>query len=413
MASPKPSPSPARPNQSFFFILGRETELSVAEIAACLADRIDPNIEPRRHGQALVLTADATIDPARLMHRLGGTVKFGRIMLTSTLDQLKTTLAKGIFESGLLTLADKVAFGISVYGDKNPLDNRAIVRLGMEIKKELRQADYAGRFVNQSESALSSVSVTKNKLIAEGGEIVLIVADQTVLIGRTEAVQDFELYSHRDYGRPGRDMIQGMLPPKLAQMMINLAQGSTEETLLDPFCGSGTVLQEACLLGFQKLIGSDTNSKAIQATRQNIDWLLEQIPNQSTHIQIENYDATKLSESITPKSIGTIVTEPYLGPIRPPRNLESIKKIRDELTDLYALTLTQFQKVLRPDGRVAMIVPCWFVGQTIIQINLVPVMRKLGFQPISFPSWSDKNPFLYHRPGQLVGREIFVLKLNK
>jgi len=35
-------------------------------------------------------------------------------------------------------------------------------------------------------------------------------------------VQDIENYSKRDYGKT-RDMEVGMLPPKLAQMMLNIA----------------------------------------------------------------------------------------------------------------------------------------------------------------------------------------------
>ena len=413
MASPKPTPQTQSLHQQYFFILGRETALSTAEIAACLGDQINPAIEPSQHGPALIVTGDLTIKPDRLMRRLGGTVKLGRIILTTTIKELKTTLAKAIFESDLLVLADKVTFGISIYGDNSALDTRAIIRLGMELKKELRSAGYAGRFVNQNEPALSSVSVTKNKLLEEGGEIVLIVHGQDILIGRTEAVQDFELYSHRDYGRPGRDMLQGMLPPKLAQMMVNLTQSPNNLTLLDPFCGSGTVLQEAYLLGFHHLIGSDSNSKAIRATQKNITWLQEQVPNKSANIRIENLDATKLSERITPNSIGVIVTEPYLGPIRPPRNHAAVEKIKSELAVLYAQALEQFKKILAPGGRVAMIVPCWFSGQTVIKMSLDTVRRDLGFELLPFPNWASQNPFLYHRPGQLVGREIYILQLKK
>jgi hypothetical protein len=38
------------------------------------------------------------------------------------------------------------------------------------------------------------------------------------------ALQDFESYSKRDYGRPARDPRTGSLPPKLAQILINLAE---------------------------------------------------------------------------------------------------------------------------------------------------------------------------------------------
>jgi hypothetical protein len=38
-------------------------------------------------------------------------------------------------------------------------------------------------------------------------------------------VQDIDAYAERDFERPMRDAFVGMLPPKLAQIMLNLAVG--------------------------------------------------------------------------------------------------------------------------------------------------------------------------------------------
>ena len=86
---------------------------------------------------------------------------------------------------------------------------------------------------------------------------------QQFSLAQTEAVQPFEQFSARDFGRPGRDDLSGMLPPKLAIIMINLAQTPLNSILLDPFCGSGTILSEAVLLGYTNLIGTDISEKAI------------------------------------------------------------------------------------------------------------------------------------------------------
>jgi len=50
-------------------------------------------------------------------------------------------------------------------------------------------------------------------------------------------VQDINAYTKRDFGKK-RDMDTGMLPPKLAQMMINIANNGKQEitSLYDPFC---------------------------------------------------------------------------------------------------------------------------------------------------------------------------------
>ena len=59
--------------------------------------------------------------------------------------------------------------------------------------------------------------------------------------------------------KPYRDMRRGMLPPKLARSLVNLAIGAkspSDMTILDPFCGTGTVLMEAMLLGTH-VVGTD------------------------------------------------------------------------------------------------------------------------------------------------------------
>jgi tRNA G10 N-methylase Trm11 len=60
----------------------------------------------------------------------------------------------------------------------------------------------------------------------------------------TIACQDIDAYTKRDTSK-SRDMVVGMMPPKLAQIMINLATEGRKEIIYDPFCGLGTILIEA------------------------------------------------------------------------------------------------------------------------------------------------------------------------
>ena len=104
-----------------------------------------------------------------------------------------------------------------------------------------------------------------NKVLEKGGELVVFVrSDTTFDLGRTETVQDFKTYRLRDIGRPRRNAKRGMLPPKLARMMINIASPKHNDTILDPFCGSGTIIHEAFLLGYKNIIGSDISEKAVR-----------------------------------------------------------------------------------------------------------------------------------------------------
>jgi hypothetical protein len=75
----------------------------------------------------------------------------------------------------LRTKVGKVQFGISVYdgGVRQDLEylDRAISPLCKSIKRELRNNEMSVRFAFNTERYLSSVVVTKDKLIEKGAEI--------------------------------------------------------------------------------------------------------------------------------------------------------------------------------------------------------------------------------------------------
>jgi len=429
----------------YFFILGNNPTLSIAEISAVfelnnVADRTGQCPAPTLMENVLILETNQKFDAQDLIKKLGGTIKIGEIAddavetrqclvsesfpsddnqtrhcLVSTDDYINEI--KKIIETKIKneTPTAKYNFGISNYTNRNI--NTKII--GMELKTWLKEKNISCRFVVSQEKTLSSVVVEQNKLLKSGVEIVILPEGK---LGYTLAVQPFKELSFRDYGRPARDDLSGMLPPKLAQIMINLAVApfikggegipSDDFVILDPFCGSGTILTEAMLMGFQNLIGSDLSRKAINDTEKNIDWVQKkflttnsQIPN----IQLHNISAPQLSQKIQPNSIDLIATEPYLGP---QRGKIDLPKIIGELTALYSAGLKEFFKVLKPGGRVVMVWPVW-EDKFFLNPNLN------GFKIAkSIPESLRNNPaikltarqtIIYGRPGQKVWREIVVL----
>ncbi|UCF50074.1 MAG: methyltransferase domain-containing protein [Thermoplasmatales archaeon] len=61
------------------------------------------------------------------------------------------------------------------------------------------------------------------------------------------------------------------LHPKIARLMVNLSSIKNNETLLDPFCGTGGILIEAGIIG-AKIIGSDIEEKMIEGCKKNLDF---------------------------------------------------------------------------------------------------------------------------------------------
>ncbi len=244
----------------------------------------------------------------------------------------------------------------------------------------------------------------------------------TVVIAKTTAVQDFADYEFRDMQRPARDLVSGMTPPKLAKIMINLCsspfkgevrRGNESSTpsnsplargrigiFLDPFCGSGTFLAEAALLGIKKICGSDVSAKAVSDSQKNIDWLKEKY-NLPQEAEIKLCDIKNIS-ACWPNKFTSIATEPYLGsPIRGELSFMQAEKMQKELSGLYEIYLKHLSSVLEKNGTLVLIVPFFFVGTQKIKITLE--LKKAGLM-------AARPPILYSRPDQKVGREIYILK---
>ena len=389
---------------TYFFILGKHPALSLAEVNARFPEA---NMDSPR-SEVCLLSSGEIEDPSKTISELGGVTKIGEILEEGQEQELQEKIL------GLLSHTPeegKFKFGISYYGKKK----LPISQLGMEIKKHLKEKGISSRFVTSRERTLSSVVVTQNKLTTKGAEIVIVEQEGKFLIGLTRAVQPFKQLSYRDYGRPQRDDHSGMLPPKLAQMMINLATGgrNKEQVLVDPFCGSGTVLTEARLMGFTHLIGADVSPQAVQDSQENLEWIKNRFDISTSSVDLYQQDATTISSLVSPESVDAIVTEPYLGP---QRGRMDIHNVVANLEDLYTQCLKEFQRILKSRGRIVMIFPTFKTGKqqfTMIHpdtsgyewVNVLPKNIKTLENDLT-----SRHTLLYGRPQQKVWREIVILE---
>ncbi|OGF25798.1 hypothetical protein A2303_07440 [Candidatus Falkowbacteria bacterium RIFOXYB2_FULL_47_14] len=395
----------------YFFVLGSNPALSVAELASVfgLAEKEEMAVGAGYcGGKVFLLETDAKIDAAALIKNLGGTVKIGVIHDESGVS---TRELLSIITPRLEPGEGKFNFGLSFYGSRKMY----LKPLGMEIKKYLRERGTVCRWVVSRETTLSSVVVEQNKLTTGGAEIVLLQKGDKVLVGRTLSVQPFKELSFRDYGRPARDDRSGMLPPKLAQIMINLARAPKDGVILDPFCGSGTILTEAALLGYKNLIGADISDKAVEDTKKNMDWIKDRFQITDYDLRISNTDAIELSRNVKSRSVDAIITEPYLGPQRGPVDIETTKK---ELTELYSKALSEFKKILALNGRIVMIWPVFHAARN--SQFITPDMKGFKiFNPIpkllranAAVELTARDTIIYGRPGQKVWREVVILEAS-
>ena len=352
------------------------------------------------------MDTEQDLDIDWLNNRLGGTVKIGKIL--DTINNLEDFDNK--FFSLLKFDKNKVFFGFSLYqlDPKVHLNHLAkkLTPVAMEIKRKLREEkNINSRYVVSKELELSSVIVKKNKLLQNGAEICFLIKENEILVGQTLAVQPFEEFGARDFTRPSRDQVSGMLPPKLARIMINLVQVKEDAKILDPFCGSGTILQEALVLGYQNLIGSDQSPKAISDTQNNLAWLKGKYLLNTNNVQLFKASIEQLTKKIKSNSIEAIITEPYLGPaLKGKEELKQITLIINELKTLYLSAFAIFYEILKKQGKIVIILPVYNIKNEEQNIDIMAKIKKVGFKIL------NQEKLLYFRPGQFIKREIIILE---
>jgi SAM-dependent methyltransferase len=381
-------------------ILGRQPAISLAELESLFSAK---NITCHNQEAALI---DVPVDEIPF-ERLGGTIKLGSVIGFIERNDLKTGLIKLLPKIQLPS--KKINLGISAYGLN--IDARATTNLSLTLKTYLRHKGHKIRVVPNKELSLNAAQVWHNQLFFPAGlELMLIDWQGQVLVAYTNKIQDIEDYTVRDRERPKRDAHIGMLPPKLAQIIINLAIGdepTQNATLLDPFCGTGVILQEAALMGFD-VIGGDINPKMVSYSKDNLLWLAKRYQlNFKSSVAIG--DATQIA---WPSSIKTVATETYLGPVfdtLPDR--AKLMNITNELNLLHKKFLQNLHKQLAPGSRLCLAIPAWFVGTQVYHLPLLDQLADLGYNRVAFEH-AKAEQLIYHRPQQIVARELITLIRN-
>ena len=262
----------------FAFLLGRKNLISLAELQAILPEQTE---FLEMNGEILLVdlpsaAADHLKEHARtFLNQLGGTIKI--IEISQEADRNPGRLPKLLAEIALNEFKEqsgKIRYALyikSIKGDSFEILKKSLI----ETKKSLKKAEISSRFINNNFQNAEIAALKGENILNKGGEICALEGKNGWYIGKTLAIQDIDAYSTRDYERPERDARVGMLPPKLAQILINLSghnklgESAKEKSLFDPFCGLGTVLMEGLLMNFQ-MIGSDVSSDVLNKAQKKV-----------------------------------------------------------------------------------------------------------------------------------------------
>ncbi|HPN67155.1 MAG TPA: DNA methyltransferase [bacterium] len=389
----------------YLFFLGNNPSISLAEIQAKFDN---PSLSILSEKTVLLNLAQPLAKPQTILDTMGGTIRIAKFINTFSFSDIQDLLVQ-FLSTNFLDIRD---IGISYYNFSRHISKQLI-----QTKKTLRQDCHINkRFIfENNQSELKAATLKKNKLIGKGIELTLIKCDDSITIGQTVAIQDIDQYSLRDYGKPKPDTFSGMLPPKLAQMMLSLAHLQPGQTVYDPFCGSGVVLQEALLQNMQ-IIGSDISEKAVIHTRENLKWLIKKF-----HLLIPDYHHL-MEKNIFPADatyyqladqVDAIVTEPYLGPAHSTLPTDQFaSQIIQNITPIYSQFIINSLRYLKPNGYLVFIIPLIKTNtnqrHSINLESLLDSTIKEAYNLIQF----DNRDLIYEQPEQKVLRRLVVLQKN-
>lgn len=387
-------------------IAGRQPLISLAEIQA-LYDKA-----ARLVGKKLVffeIDEDGEENISPDINRLGGSLKLGRFFDTdfSKLAKfLATTHPEG-----------KITLGISDFSKQKK--SGLAKQKSMELKRNLAKMGRSVRVITSNEPEISSATAHHNQLGEKAGCFEIFLIDREIYLSL--GTQNITAYTERDQVRPARDAKVGMLPPKLAQILINLCGKLPEGVrVLDPFCGTGVVLQEAAIMGYVPY-GTDLNERMVEYSKKNLSWLFNERNQKRFKIlpdliqkkdQILNAISVGDATSFTWEGeIDAVAFEGYLGaPMsKPPVDIK-FKTEKAKCREIAIGFLKNITPQIKSGTPVVMALPAWLrENGKYAGLNILDEIQEMGYNFEKFQDLSQSD-LLYYREGQIVAREIIVIR---
>jgi len=388
---------------TYLFILGKHTKLSRAELTPFINEIL---FEP---AVSLLLADNLRFkNPRKLpkspeqifLDRLGGTIRMAKVI--------------GEFKS-------KKQLVESIFQNSKPSENSSNVKIGVSafqtgkgflpeflkmIKKHFSAKKIQLRLENSGGKNMTSGQIFDRKLLKKGAEFIVWQRGNSFLLSKTVANQNLRNYVLRDRRKPFSDSKMGMLPPKLAQILINLADSDFSAKIIDPFCGSGTICTEAAVMGF-KTIGSDFNKEFLAGARKNFHFFAEKFRYPVDWGRFFVTEAQNFPWKDFPNEI--LVTEGWLGEnFAKSPNLDQIEKEAIKVVKMWEKVFKNMQEV--GPRKIVLCLPCWnFRGKNIsISKKLFAKIEKSSYNPLAL--FENQKTFIYKRDNAFVAREICVFE---
>ncbi|MEK6936622.1 MAG: hypothetical protein AABW58_00970 [Nanoarchaeota archaeon] len=356
---------------NYLFVLGRDRNLSLLELVSYLK-RKGMDYKSVKITDTYAEFQIQDFNPFNSIKELGGIVKIAEFI-----DINKIKIEK-----------NKILFGLTIFYN----DIRLISQLYELFKKEKVKAIQKKPrkvFFSPKESKKLDLElfIFKNKIAK-------------VIVNSNPSE-----FKARDETRPYFDKLK-VTSLRLSKILVNLSQVKENETLLDPFVGAGSILQEAMILGIN-VVGTDIDKKSSEGAVKNLEFIKNKY-RLRTSFKIHNIDNSEIGKVI--EKVDGVATEPYFGPffLKIPK-YEEVLKIIDEVEKIYYSLLLKLKKILPKNSLAVFPVPVYKTNKGRVTFDFENIVKELGYEIYS-PLDSIKMPIKYSIKGNIVERLIYILK---
>ncbi len=364
----------------YLFVLGRNVELSIAEVKSFLEKEGFNFEEISLVENGFLVDVKGNLDRG-IVDKFGGVISIGEVLVEGNFKDIINELDKVNLYYGESNKLNYIVYDFE--GDdfseiceylKKRFRKEKLKATEKKLNRKIQMQD------GGSASAVSSKLLNEQYFVFEN------------MFGKIVETVDYSELERRDMEKPIRRS-ELSISPRLAKIMINISKVKESQVMLDPFCGIGVILQEA-LIQKIKVIGIDKDWEAIKNARMNLEWFGF---DKKGYVLLRG-DSSKLDIS----NVNCIVTEPYLGEIKKRQpSLQKSRKMMNEYESLMIRILRNLKKNVK--GRIVFTAPLVLVGKKRISCNLEKICSATRLKSIL-------GPIREYRKRQIVGREIVVLE---
>ena len=357
----------------YFFILGRNPELSRVEVLSYLRARGVEFNEEVFEDNCLVLDIPGKFNFN--IQEFGGVMKIGEIIFCGPNSEFEKFL-----DRDEVIPSDK--FTYSVFGKEDD----SVLREKFKRDKKKAVLKHGVRKLKFQDGYTVQIAKTDFSLYFS-------IRNDRVYLGVSKQDFDSSDSEKRDMYRPVRRSSLA-ISPRLSKILVNLSGAKKGNMMLDPFCGVGAVLSEALIKGIN-CFGVDKDKDAIRDAEINLKWLKENVGFNSRYT-LKVMDSGRLDQG----NFDAIATETPLGEVlrSKPSNSEAKGMITD-FEDFIAPILDRLRKCKKKDAKISITFPV-VCGN---RVDCLKIAKESGLKII-------EGPILESREGQFVSRDIVVFK---